>query len=136
MNSMAFSPSSKSNSKIDGNQITFGTIDFQPHPPILAPVFAGLDQDMDLKTGSFNFRIGSLGSVCLSDLINLGLSVGKAATTTSLETSVGSSNEVNSPVSMKPTKGKGTAINELNKIMETLNLDLEESSGYTGSDNK
>jgi hypothetical protein len=37
---------------------------------------------------------------------------------------------------MKPTKGKGTAINELNKIMETLNLDLEESSGYSdiGSD--
>jgi hypothetical protein len=134
MNSMAFSPSSKSNSKIDGNQITFGTIDFQPHPPILAPVFAGLDQDMDLKTGSFNFCVGSLGSVCLSDLINLGLSVGKAATTTSLETSVGSSSEVNSPVSINPMKE--STIEEIDEIMETLNLDLEESSGYTGSDNK
>jgi hypothetical protein len=29
---MAFSLLSKSNLKIDGNQITFGTIDFQPHP--------------------------------------------------------------------------------------------------------
>jgi hypothetical protein len=29
MDSMAFSLSSKSNSKIDGNQITFGTVDFQ-----------------------------------------------------------------------------------------------------------
>jgi hypothetical protein len=40
---MAFSLLSKSNSKIDGNQITFGTIDFQPHPPTLAPVFASLE---------------------------------------------------------------------------------------------
>jgi hypothetical protein len=43
MDLTAFSPSSKSNPKIDGNQITFGTIDFQPHPPTLALVFAILD---------------------------------------------------------------------------------------------
>jgi hypothetical protein len=67
MKSAAFSPSSKNNSKIDGNQIAFGTVDFQPHPPTLAPVFASLDQEMDLTIGSFNFRIGSLGFVRLSD---------------------------------------------------------------------
>jgi hypothetical protein len=43
MNSTAFLLLSKSNSKIDGNQITFGAIDFQPHPPTIAPVFANLD---------------------------------------------------------------------------------------------
>jgi hypothetical protein len=79
MNSMAFSPPSKSSSKITGNQITFGAVDFQPHPPTLAPVFANLDQEMDLTIGSFNFHIGSLGFVCLSDPINLGLSAGKTA---------------------------------------------------------
>jgi hypothetical protein len=43
MNLTTFSPSSKSNPKIEGNQITFGTIDFQPPPPTLALVFASLD---------------------------------------------------------------------------------------------
>jgi hypothetical protein len=58
MNSMAFSLFSKSNSKIDGNQITFGAVDFQPHPPTLGPVFASLDQEMDLTIRSFNFCVG------------------------------------------------------------------------------
>jgi hypothetical protein len=68
----ACSPPSKNNSKIDGNQVTFGAVDFQPHPPTLAPVFANLDQEMDLMIGSFSFRVGSLGYVRLSDLINIG----------------------------------------------------------------
>jgi hypothetical protein len=70
---------SNSNSKIDGNQITFGAIDFQPHPPTLAPVFANLNQEMDLMIGSFNFRVGSLGSTRLSDPIKSGASAGKTA---------------------------------------------------------
>jgi hypothetical protein len=53
--------------EIDGNQITFGTVDFQQHPPTLVSVFARLDQEMDLTIGSFNFCVGSLGSLCLSD---------------------------------------------------------------------
>jgi hypothetical protein len=59
MNSMTFSPSSKSNSKIDGNHVNFGTVDFQPHPPTLALVFANLDKEMDLTIRSFNFHVGS-----------------------------------------------------------------------------
>jgi hypothetical protein len=48
------------------------------------------------------------------------------------EASVGSSSEVNSPVSTKPTTGN--TVEELDKIME--NLELGESSGYqsTSSD--
>jgi hypothetical protein len=81
MNSMAFPLLSNSNSKIDENQVTFGAVDFQRHPPTLAPVFASLDQEMDLMIGSLNFRVGSLGSVRLSDLVNSGPSVGKTAST-------------------------------------------------------
>jgi hypothetical protein len=116
MNLTAFFPSSKSNSKIDGNQITFGAIDFQPHPPTLAPVFASLDQEMDLMIGSFNFHVGSLGSIRLSDLINLGLSAGNTTIMATSETSVGSSSEVNLPVGIKPTKG--IIVEELDEIME------------------
>jgi hypothetical protein len=113
---------SKSNSKIDRNQITFGGIDFQPYPPTLAPVFSILDQEMDLMIRSFNFRIGSPGSVPLLDPIKLGLSTGKTIIMATPETSVGSSSEVNSLVSIKPTKG--SKVEEIDEIME--NLDLEE----------
>jgi hypothetical protein len=67
MNSMAFLLLANSNSKVNGNQISFGTVDFQLHPPTLTPVFASLDQ-MYLTIGSQNFHIRSLGSIRLSDL--------------------------------------------------------------------
>jgi hypothetical protein len=129
MTSTAFSPSSKSNSKIDENQVNFGTIDFQPHPPSLAPVFPNLDQEMDLTIGSFNFRVGYLGSIHLLDLISSGLSVGKTTVVATSGTLVGSSSEVNSPVSIKPTERKESTIEELDEIKE--NLVLKESSGYS-----
>jgi hypothetical protein len=127
MNLMPFSLFSESNSKIDGNQITLGVVDFQLHPPTLAPVFVSLDQEMDLTIGSLNFRVGSLGSVCLSDPIKSGPSAGKTAIVATPETSVGSSSKVNSPVNIKPTKG--STVEELDEIME--NLDLEELSGFS-----
>jgi hypothetical protein len=107
------------------DQITFGAIDFHPHKPTLAPIFTSLDQEMDLTIGSFNFRVGSLGSVRLSDPTKPGPSVGRTVVATP-EASVGSPSKVNSPVSIKPARGD--TVEELNKIME--NLDLEESSGY------
>jgi hypothetical protein len=124
---MYFLPSSKSNWKIDGNQIAFGSIDFQPHPPTLAQIFASLDREVDLTIGSINFRVGSLGSVCLSDLENSGPSPGKTSITATSETLVGSSIELNSPVSIKPTKE--STVEELDEIME--NLDLDKSLGYS-----
>jgi hypothetical protein len=114
MNSTASSPSTKSNSKIDGNQIAFEVVDFQPHPPTLASIFASLDQEMDLTIGSFNFCIGSLGSVCLSHTMNSGSWAGKTATAIASKISVGSSSEVNSSVSVKPTKG--SIVKELDEI--------------------
>jgi hypothetical protein len=127
MNSTAFSLSTNSNSKINGNQVTSEAVDFQPHPPILTPVFASLEQEMDLTIGSLNFRIGSLGTIRLSDLTKSGPSEGKTASAAMSESSVSTSSEVNSPVSVTPTENIEDTIEELNKIME--NLDLGESSG-------
>jgi hypothetical protein len=122
MNSTAFSLSANSNPQVDGNQISFGTVDFQPHPPTLTPVFTSLDQEMDLTIKSLKFCVGSLGSIRLSDLTKLGPSVGKTAFAAMSELSVGSSNEVNSLVSFTPTKNIGDTTKELDEIMENLNL--------------
>jgi hypothetical protein len=134
MNSTAFLLLPNSNSKIDGNQITFGAVDFQPHPTTLDPIFARLGQEMDLTIRSLNFSVGSLGSVRLSDPINSGPSAGKTASAARSKSSVGSSNEVNSPNSFKLMENIKSTVEELNEIME--NLDLGESSGYSdkGSD--
>jgi hypothetical protein len=93
MNSTAFSLLASSNSKVDGNEISFGTIDFQPHPPTLTLVFANLDLEMDLTIGSLNFLVGSLGSICLSDPTKLDPSAGKTVTMAISKSSVGSSSE-------------------------------------------
>jgi hypothetical protein len=122
MNSMAFSLPANSHSKVDGNQISFGTIDFQPHPPTLTLVFESLDQEMDLTFGSLNFCVGSLGSIRLSDPTKSGPSAGKTATAAMSESSVGSSSKVNSPVSFTTTENIEDKIEELDEIVGNLNL--------------
>jgi hypothetical protein len=99
MNLTAFFLLANSNSKVDGNQISFGTVDFQLHPSTLTLVFASLDQEMDLTIGSLNFRVGSLGSIRLSDLMKSDPSVRKIATIAMFQSSVGSSSKVNSSAS-------------------------------------
>jgi hypothetical protein len=122
MNSTAFSLLANSNSKVDGNQISFGTIDLQLHPPTLILVFASLDQEMDLMIGSLNFRVGSLGSIRLLYSTKSDLSANKTATIAMLESSVGSSSEVNSPVTFATTKNTGEKIQELDGTMDNLDL--------------
>jgi hypothetical protein len=126
MNLMAFSLPANSNSKVDGNQISFGTVDFQPHPPTLTQVFASLDQGMDLAIGSLSFRVGSLGLIRLSDPTKLDPSAGKTATMAISESSVGSSSEVNSPVNFATTENIEDKIEELDETIE--NIDLGEQS--------
>jgi hypothetical protein len=129
MNSTAFLLPANGNSKVDGNQISFGTVDFQPHPPTLTLVFASLDQGMDLMIGSLNFRVGSLGSIRLSDPSKSDPSAGKTVTTAISESSVGSSREVNSPVSFTMTENMEDKIEELDETME--NLDLGEAMNHS-----
>jgi hypothetical protein len=99
MNSMAFSLLANSSPEVDGNQISFGTVDFQPHPPNFTPVFESFDQEMDPTIGSLNFCVGSLGSIRLSDPAKLDPSASETKTVAMSESSVGSSSEENSLVS-------------------------------------
>jgi hypothetical protein len=83
------------------------------------------DQEKILTIGSLSFRIGSSSSNRPSDPVKSGLSVENIIVKTTLEASVGSSSEANSPVSTKSMKS--TTIVKLDEIMG--NLDLEDSSG-------
>jgi hypothetical protein len=83
---------------------------------------------MDLTIGSLNFCVGSLGTTRLSDPTKSGPSAEKIASAAMSESSVGSSSEVNSPVSFTSTETIGCTIEELNEIMGNLNL--EEASDH------
>jgi hypothetical protein len=87
-----------------------------------------MDVSMDLMIGSLNFCVVSLGTICLSDLSKSDPSAGKTVTMAMSESSVGSSSEVNSPVSFTTTVNMEDKIEELDETMEKLNLG--EQSGY------
>jgi hypothetical protein len=82
---------------------------------------------MDLTIGSLKFRVGSLGSICLSDLTKSDPSAGKTMTMAMSESSLGSSSKVNSPVSFTTMENMEDKIEELHETME--NLDFGEQSG-------
>jgi hypothetical protein len=107
MNLMTFLLLANSNPEVDGNQISFRTIDFQPHPPNLTLLFTSLDQEMDLTIRSMNFRVRSLGLVRLSDLAKPDPSASETKTIAMSESSVDSSSVVNSPVSFATTENTG-----------------------------
>jgi hypothetical protein len=115
INSTAFLLPANSNSKVDGNQIFLGTVDFQLHPPTLTPVFASLDHEMDLMIGSLNFCVGSLGLIHLSDSTKSDPPARKTTTIAMSESSVGSSIEVNSPVSFATTENIGKKLKNSTK---------------------
>jgi hypothetical protein len=77
---------------------------------------------MDLTIGSLNFRVGSLGSIYLSNPAKPDPSAGETKTIAMSESSVGSSSEVNSPVSFTIAENIGGKIEELDKTMENLDL--------------
>jgi hypothetical protein len=91
MNSMAFLLLANDNPEVDENQISFGTIDFQPHQSYFTPIFESMDQDMDSMIGSLNFRVKSLGSIRLSDPTKPGPSASESKTMAMSESSEGSS---------------------------------------------
>jgi hypothetical protein len=123
MDSTAFLLSANNNLQVDEIQIPFGTVDFQPHQSSFTQVFESMDQDMDLMIGSLNFRVGSLGSICLSDLMTADPSASEPKTVAMSESSEGSSSEVNSPVSLaEATEGKIAGGNE---TMENFDLEVQ-----------
>jgi hypothetical protein len=81
-----------------------------------------MDQDMDFTIGSLNFRVGSLGSIRLSDPVSSGPSASEVKTIAISESSVGSSSEANSPVSFVATEVAEGKIAEVDENMENFDL--------------
>jgi hypothetical protein len=125
MNSTAFSPLANSNPEVDEIQIPFGTVNFQPHQSNFTQVFKRMDQDMDLTIGSLNFRVGSLGLIRLSDPTKPGPSASKSKIEIILESSEGSSSEVNSPVSFAEIETEERKIAEGDETMENFDLEVQ-----------
>jgi hypothetical protein len=79
------------------------------------------NQEMELTFGSLSFYIGSSGSTRLSDPMKSVLSVGKAKRMTISGSSVGSSSEANSPVSLAATENLQGKLEEPDEIeQETI----------------
>jgi hypothetical protein len=118
MNSTAFSLSANNNPQVDEIQIPFETVDFQPHQSSFTQVFESMDQDMDLTIESLNFRVGSLGSIRLSDPAKLDPSASEPEIVAMSESSEGSSSEVNSPMSWaEAEEGKSQEATKLWRIL-------------------
>jgi hypothetical protein len=123
MNLTAFSLLASRNPEVDKIQIPFGTVSFQPHQSSFTQVFKSMDQDMDLMIGSLNFRVGSLGSIHLSDPVKPGPSASEPKTVAMLESSEGSSNKVSSPVSLEETEERKITVGD--EIMENFDLEVQ-----------
>jgi hypothetical protein len=111
--------------EVDEIQISFGTVDFQPHQSSFTQVFKSMDQDMDLTFGSLNFHVRSLGSIRLSDLAKPGPSASKYKTETTSESSEGSSSKVNSPVSFTEIETEERKFAEGHETMENFDLEVQ-----------
>jgi hypothetical protein len=123
MNSMAFSLLASRNPEVDKIQIPFETLDFQPHQSSFTQVFESMDQDMDLTIKSLNFRVGSLGSIHLSDPAKPGPSASEPKTVAMSESSEGSSSKVNSSVSLAEIEERKIAGGD--EIMENFDLEVQ-----------
>jgi hypothetical protein len=84
-----------------------------------------MDQDMDLTIRSLNFHVGSSGSIRLSDPAKPGPSASESKTIAVSESLVGSSSEVNSPVSFAAIEIAEEKIAEGNESMENFNLGVQ-----------
>jgi hypothetical protein len=77
-----------------------------------------MDKDMDLTIESLNFRVGSLGSIRLSDLL-----ASEPETVAISESSEGSSSEVNSPIGL--TEAEEGKIVGGDETMENFDLEVQ-----------
>jgi hypothetical protein len=123
MNSTAFPLLANSNPQVNEIQTSFGTINFQLHQSSFVQVFESMGQDMDLTIGNLNFRVGSLGLIRLSDPMKQDPSASEPKIVAMLESSEGSSSEVNSPISLAEAEERKIA--EGNETMENFDLEAQ-----------
>jgi hypothetical protein len=81
-----------------------------------------MDRDMDLTIGSLNYRVGSLGSILLSNPTKPGSSASESKTVAVSESLVGSSSQVNSSVSFAAIEIEEGKITEVDVTMENFDL--------------
>jgi hypothetical protein len=80
-------------------------------------------QEMELMIGSLSFYVGHSGSTRLSDPAKSGPSASKAERITISGSSVGSSSEVNSPVSLTATEDMQKRLEEFNETWGKLDME-------------
>jgi hypothetical protein len=86
-------------------------------------------QETELTIGSLSFYVGPSGSTCLSDLVKSGPSASKAERITIFGSFVGSSSEVNSPVSFTATEDMQERLEEFDETRG--NPDMEATAVKT-----
>jgi hypothetical protein len=106
MNSTAFSLLANSNPEVDENL------------------------KMELTIGSLSFHVGPSGSTRLLDPAKLGPSVSKTKTITMSGSSVGSSSEVNSPVSFAATENTQKKLEEFDRTREVPDVEVTVDKSY------
>jgi hypothetical protein len=127
MDSPVLATSPVINSMIIVSQVRFGSIEFLPHPPSLLPVFENMDHGMDLPIGSLSFRVGSRGSICLSDPICSGPSAIDEAPIRATS-STDSSSKVNSPVEEEVNNNTASSWGDLANLFDDISSDNESES--------
>jgi hypothetical protein len=80
-------------------------------------------QETELTIESLSLYIGPSGSTCFSDPAKSGLSTGETKTITMSGSSVGSSSEVNSPVSLAATEKVQKKLEEFNGTQEKPDIE-------------
>jgi hypothetical protein len=90
-------------------------------------------EEMELTIRSLSFYVGPSGSTCLSDPTKLGPSVSEAERITISGSSVGSSSEVNSSVSLTATEDMQEKLEEFDKIREKPEVEGTVVKNYDSS---
>jgi hypothetical protein len=88
------------------------------------------NQKRELTVGSLSFYVETSGSTRLSDLAKSGPLASKTKTITMSGSSVGSSSEVNSPVSFAATENTQKKIEEFNRTWEESDIEVTADKSY------
>jgi hypothetical protein len=100
--------------------------------PLLANSSSTVDENQktELTIGSLSFYVGPSGSIRLSDPMKLYLSASKIKTIIMSGSSVGSSSEVNSPVSFTSVESTQRKIKEFDGTQEELDIEGTMDKSY------
>lgn len=118
MNSFSSNKSTRS-----GDQVCFGSINFRPHPPALLPVFGDFSRGVDLAIGSFDFNIGTQGTLRRSEPICSGSTAeASASPTASSASSIGSMGGKQSAMMTRSNIGSTASMGDLVDLLDGVSF--------------